>query len=909
MMSLIKAQRAGYASIRELSLRVSAKLFDRRILTIGVLFVIPCFIALFGIFGPFLTDTVYLYSGVAVNVQPGRLAGFPTIDPNIAFTSFALGVRAARDLLSGHLPLWNHYEGLGTPLLGEMQSAALFPPTLLLALPHGQVLEQAFLQLLAGVGSFLFFRKFGLGTRAALSGGLLFEVNGVFAWLRNAIFNPVAFLPWLFLAVEGMHAGATAERPLRQRWPTICAGAAMAALAVYAGFPEEVYLYSLLLVAWVALRMAELSVRQALVFVSDLLLTGLIAAALSAPVLVAFVDFLREAALGGHGGSGFSGARLNSAAIVQYMMPYVYGPIFASADHSVRNIWANTGGYVGFAPIVLALAGLFSPGRRPVKIFLAGWVFVALGATHGLPGIYQAFTVLPLVKITVFYRFLNVGWIFCVIFLCALFIDELPALPRPISQRMLGGALACGLLLIVVAAADARPLLLASYLDHRAFIVGALLSVAVLSFCIVAAACLSSTRATAAAVSGILVAEAVAWFFVPYFSYPRDAVIDNDAVAFLRANIGYQRILNTAEAGLAPNYGSSYGIPQLNYNDLPVPAATAQYIKANLDPYADETIFIPDWPAQNAERAAVLQERLPQYARAGVKYVLAGADFGFTAAFPVGPTDKYAYPLDAGAQLEIAARATSSTVSGVTAVSLLIGTYGGISTGHLKVTLCSEDTCAEGASDLDSAEDNKPLRFALDHPIQVAAGATYTIRVEKLGGDKPVALWMFPLTSTDTGTRVVESPAPVRDGYFPDLRFSSGTEEKLVYQGRSMSIYELPNKRSYFSAPSCTLAPLSHDRVDASCTRASQLLRLELFMPGWSATVNGQPAAIALSDGVFQDIDLPAGNAQVRFTYEPPGFRLALLAAVAALLIVCAVLISTIRGRRFERQEMIKLGG
>jgi len=863
-----------------------------------VLSAIPCFIALFSIFGPFLTDTVYLYSGVAVNVQASGLAGFPTIDPNAGFTSFALGARAALDLLSGHLPLWNHYEGLGTPLLGEMQSAALFPPTLLLAFPHGQALEQAFLQLVAGVGSFLFFRKFGLGAKAALSGSLLFEVNGVFAWLRNAIFNPAAFLPWLLFAVEGMHA--MAERPLRQRLPLICVGAAMAALALYAGFPEEVYFYSLLLMGWVALRMTELSVRQALIFVSDLLLTGLIALALSAPLLVAFVDFLGEAALGGHGGNGFYGAWLNSGAIIQYIIPYIFGPIFASTNQTVSGIWGNTGGYIGFAPVVIALAGLFTPGRRAVKIFLVGWVFIALSVTHGMPGIYQAFMTLPLVKLAASYRYLNTSWIFCVIFLCALFIDRLPAVPQPMSRWILIGAVACGLLSIVAAAVGAWPLVLElwreSSLCHRSFIVGALLSVAALSFCIVGAACLGSTGATATVVSGILVAEAMAWFLLPYFSYPREAGIDNDAISFLRANIGYQRILSTTEAGLSPNYGSYYGIPQLNYNDLPAPKATAKYIKATLDPYADKNNFIPDWPVQNADRAAVFKERLSQYAQAGVKYVLVGTDFGFTPAFSILPAGKYAYPLGAGARVKISAQATSTNPLSVTAVSLLVGTYNNISTGHLKVTLCAYATCAEGLSDLGSAEDNKPLRIALDHPIVMEVGTKYTISIEKLDGDKYVALWMFPLASANTGIEIVGTPTTPRDKYLPDLRFLSGSEENLVYRGRSMSIYELPNTRDYFSAPSCTFLPLSHDRVNASCTRSSKLIRLELFMQGWSATVNGQPAPIVISDGVFQTIDLPAGDAQVRFTYEPPGFKVALVAAATSLLFVCAVFISVIRG-------------
>jgi uncharacterized membrane protein YfhO len=69
-------------------------------------------------------------------------------------------------------------------------------------------------------------------------------------------------------------------------------------------------------------------------------------------------------------------------------------------------------------------------------------------------------------------------------------------------------------------------------------------------------------------------------------------------------------------------------------------------------------------------------------------------------------------------------------------------------------------------------------------------------------------------------------------------------------------------------------------------------------MQGWSATVNGEPAPIGISDGVFQTIDLPAGDARIRFTYEPPGFKLALVAAATALLFVCSAFIGFIRGRK-----------
>jgi hypothetical protein len=262
------------------------------------------------------------------------------------------------------------------------------------------------------------------------------------------------------------------------------------------------------------------------------------------------------------------------------------------------------------------------------------------------------------------------------------------------------------------------------------------------------------------------------------------------------------------------------------------------------------------------------------------------------------PAGNYAYPLAAGARVEISARVTPTNPLTVTAVSLLVGTYYNTSTGHLNVTLCVDATCAQGLAAIGLGEDNKPLRIALNHPIRMEAGTEYTIRIEKLDGDKDVALWMFPLHSTNTAITIVGKPTAVRDKYLPDLRFSSPTEEKLVLRGRSMSIYELPNTRDYFSARACTLTPLSHEHVDASCADPSKLLRLELSVRGWSATVNGQPVPIDLSDGVFQTIDLPAGEARVEFTYQPPGFKLALAAAGAALLLVLAVFGSVIRSTR-----------
>jgi len=164
--------------------------------------------------GIFQGDPSVHRSGIATSVKPNWFPGEYTIDPNDGFTSQALGHLAAMDWLHGHVPYWNHYEAAGTPLAGEMQSAAMFPLVVLLALPRGTLYLHALLELLAGVGTYLLLKRLGRSETAATVGGLAFALSGTFAWFTNAIFNPVAFLPLLVLSVEIFRSRARERRRL-----------------------------------------------------------------------------------------------------------------------------------------------------------------------------------------------------------------------------------------------------------------------------------------------------------------------------------------------------------------------------------------------------------------------------------------------------------------------------------------------------------------------------------------------------------------------------------------------------------------------------------------------------------------------------------------------------------------------
>jgi hypothetical protein len=580
----------------------------------------PLFLLIFHFCGLFHTDTAHYFTGLRKVVTPRLVAGQFEIDPNVAITALDLGRRAALELAAGRLPLWNHFEGFGAPLLGEMQSAALFPPTFLLALPKGQALEHILLQLLGGIGAYLFLRKYGLGRDSALVGGALFELNGVFAWLQNAAFNPVALLPWILLGIEGLRRGAeTGGR--RETLRHLGLAAAATALAVYAGFPEETYLYAIFAAGWGLARCCGLARPQRQVFLAGLAAAALLGAALAAPALIAFLDYLPQADVSNHGAEIPSGA-FDAGALLQFLMPYDTGPIFGTAVPELRKQWAFIGGYAGLGPVLCALALFLSPGRRSAaEKFLAGWTLFAVGATINLPVISWLFRLIPFVSHTMYQRYLNISWILCLIVLAAAYLERLRSAETSPRGRLCAASIA---LLAVVALVCAQSrVLVAQNAAEAAWLAGSLLAAAGVAVGFLA---LGNMRSAALLVSLLLVAEAGIFAAVPLLSYDRKLGIDDGPVAYLQKNAGLQRVFNFGTTVLRPNLGAYYGFDELNYDDIPAPRAAADYVRRHLDAHALPTLF-----RMNAERTGEpddshrrhVLERLDAYAAAGVKYIIA----------------------------------------------------------------------------------------------------------------------------------------------------------------------------------------------------------------------------------------------------------------------------------------------
>jgi hypothetical protein len=575
---------------------------------------------LFGVFDP---NPLNLYAGLSDLTRPGLTGGLPAADPNVGITSQALGHLAALDWLHGHVPWWNPYEGLGAPLAGEMQSASFFPPTLLLAFSNGQIAFHLMLEIGAGAATYALLIRLGVTRSAAVAGAVAFALGGTFAWFGHAPVNPLPFLPLMLLGVE---LATDAAAPVRRRgFVALSIGVA---LSLYAGFPEDAYLDGLLVAIWAGARLAEIAPRRRATFVAAVLAAVVTGLLLAAPVLTAFLDYLRVGDVGGHAGA-FAHASLPAAAAPQVFLPYVYGPINPFADSigtaQLAALWKDVGGYLTVSLLPLASLGAAGawkgrrsapgdPGFPWLRVALLLWLLVAFGRTFGIEPFVSLVDSLPGMKDVAFSRYSPPTWTMALTVMAVLGFDDLVR-GRTTRIWVLGAG---GLSLFVVAASivgSRRLDRISSAVSHLHLWEWGSALWAVLVVVVVLIVALRLGKGVSGPVlAGIVVVDALAMFVVPELAAPRAAVVYPAPVEYLATHLGSARFVTVGP--VPANYGSYFALSSINSNDIPQPKA--------YDKFSATELGLPTQSGQATEPAlADFLAHVPAFEEAGVKFLLA----------------------------------------------------------------------------------------------------------------------------------------------------------------------------------------------------------------------------------------------------------------------------------------------
>lgn len=859
--------------------------------SIATLIIVP-FIAHFpGLIGIVNSNPAILYSGTATELGKSILPGLAYADPNVGFTSQALGHLAAVDWLKGTVPWWNPYEGVGTPLAGEMQSAAFFPLVLLLYFANGQLYFHIALQIIAGVSTWAFLRRFGFSTALALLGGLLFELNGTFAWFGHAPVNPVAFLPMMLLGVE---AALSDEGHWFTSWRWLSLGIA---LSIYAGFPETAYIDGLMVVGWAIVRATSLRQSGLRRFVVRMLLGGGIGLALASPLLVAFLSYLKHGFVGGHAGA-FAFAHISVAGLPLLVLPYLYGPIAALSSFdpsgSLAPIWGSVGGYVTASLLFAAIAGCLTRGNVSIKLFLGGWIVLCLLKTFGQPLATGLWDLIPLVSNAAFFRYSPPTWEFAFIMLSLFGIQDL----REMSRTKILGVFALFAILLTGVLLESVDMITtlwtAPHYAKGVFLVAGYLLIVLLTVAIAAL----KRKSRYNFLGLILVIDCFLNFLVPRLSNPTSGEIDAAGPAFLKIHLGDQRFYSLGP--IAPNYGSYYDIASVNHNDLPVPSAWAQYVNTALNPNSGRILFTgtSERDPQGPSPVQALRKFLPNYRWVGVKYVVVPSG----TSNPLVPTVDYGnmvpgnVPFILEGKTVLRGSLAIRTGGEVDSFSIFIGNYRNTATGDVSLSLSiPRGGSVSGVANLRLSHDNSYLRIPLQRPLKVRAGWSANFTIIHSSGH-PVAVWLWP--SQGTEGEQIRQTSSVTAGRVALIALSyksaSAVSDPLVYHDSTMDIYELPGYAHFysFSSPGYKLEDTSWNHVTISVGRKGTLVRRELYFPGWSASVNGRSEPILPYKGLFESVTLPPGRSVVSFSYAPPGSR---EAEVAMFLSILALLYPSLR--------------
>lgn len=809
-------------------------------------------------------NPVYLVSDLTSMSRRGVTPGWPWIDPNAGFHVQALGGFAANEWLHGRIPWWDPYMGAGVPLAAEMQPAALFLPfVLLLHFWSGVVLLKIALQMVAGVATFGLLRQLQLGRLASFCGAAIYALSGTFAWFADSPIMPVAFLPLLLLGIE--RAFARAERRQRGGWIFI---AIALAYSLYAGFPETAYIQGLLALAWSVYRFVISPRDRRLAFAGRIVTGGVVGLLLAAPLVVPFLEYQQASAIR-H--SGYAHMGLQKIGLAAFLLPYVFGPLHAfesfEASGMLADSMGNSGGYFDLALLFLSIAAVFAGRRmRGLRILLMVWIAVFAARTLQVRWAEDLLGFIPPLDFAQVFHYSEPTWEMSGAVLAAFLLD---AWRRGIRQWPVFVGAISAIAIVAVALGLSSDLIteLARQAPHYSkWFWGSVLWGVGITCILTVVLLLRPGRIFARVAGALVIVNAVALFGISELAGTRNAKVDLGPVAFLRQHLGLQRMYTFLP--IAPNYGSYFRVASINHNAVPISVKWMQYVNEFIDPAVDAHVFTGYLPGPLSAREDAFRAHLNGFENAAVKYVVTPpGENPFAVHVPMSGTEggnNVALPLRSGEQISGSAKVPPGPFHHIAGIGVVIGTYGGAASGSLETQVCVGSVCASGLASLAGAPDNQSFYIPVNPPVPVSSGSTIQYRLTHV--DNPsslrkheVCIWLWPSHGkAQYSPRLTLVDAP------------SGALPFPVYHSTVADIYELPHPASYFETTGgpCLVSASSRESLNASCKTPAVLIRRELDYPGWRAYVNGNRRQIR-PQSIFQTVDLPAGDSQVRFAYSP----------------------------------------
>lgn len=521
--------------------------------------------------------------------------------------------RAARDSW-----LFNSSQGAGAALLGNGQSAVLFPTELASrGLPPFRSLpySQAARLLIAGWGLFLLARRLGAREPAALVGAAVYVGSGFLQlWRLHPHSLVAAMAPWIAVAALDLLRRRTTESVRRSAARLAVCGA----LGVFAGHPETL-LHGVLLAGLLALLLGRWR-QRVLPRLRWVAAAGLLAFLLAAPVLLPVVENLRASA-------EWSEARAERRAqtgvrwvdSLDRLAPAVafaaWGDPRDGSWHGPENLAEVGGGSLGASAVLLALFGVWRYRRRRVVWALLGVGLLSLAAGALVPLVAEPLGWIPLLRDSLLKR-LALGWCLAGTVLAALGVE---GWVRSRYGRRTAVAVFTAILAVFLGA----------------LLSGGALALELVPLIVLAAVLCWNPRGR---LRRVALALLLATVLVPRLAHFARWVPVADASAFFPETLATRCVAERLEgtvwrvagldAALVPQAASFFGFEEVRANDPMTFGPYAAFSRAFGTPRRGNWVKIldPDHPALDFLGVRYLFDHPSMHHRAGVEVVYQGRD-------------------------------------------------------------------------------------------------------------------------------------------------------------------------------------------------------------------------------------------------------------------------------------------
>ncbi|MGH9838597.1 MAG: YfhO family protein [Blastocatellia bacterium] len=311
--------------------------------------------------------------------------GWISLAPGDGITAnLGLRILVGQMIAHGQLPLWNPHIFAGMPLLATGYPGVLYPPNWLFAvLPPGAAMNAVVITTyhLALIGAYLYARRIGIGRLGALVSATAFAFSGyLVAHLgQTSHIAAAAWLPWILLAVEHLHA--------RQSWRWISLGAAFIALQCFAGVPQMTLYTAMVCGAYVLfLATARAEPGSRLPFLVATAAMAVCGALLCFIQLLPLRELQPLSSRRGIVYEVFASFSLPPQQALGLIFPWFFGGALLPPYHI--KYWGAPGtaemfGYAGLLTLLLAIAAVLKPSRSRLVWFWAGAAVAALLLAFG----------------------------------------------------------------------------------------------------------------------------------------------------------------------------------------------------------------------------------------------------------------------------------------------------------------------------------------------------------------------------------------------------------------------------------------------------------------------------------------------------------------------------------------------